>query len=436
MTHASPGTAPEILIVGDSQGQAGMLRHTLEAAAYRVSMAKNGEKALRAARAHPPALVLIDIVIPLINGYQLCREIKCDEVLWRVPVILLTKLAELEDIVAAINNGADGYIPKPPVEAVLLERISATLATPIRRKWPVELRMVEFQYKGVSHTIHGASQQVLNLMFSLNDIALSQQRNLESAQSELERMNKSLTDEIIKRTAALAIVVADARHATERLRILFEHNSDGVVVVDPEGLVLTANPAASRLFEVAQRKRVEQEIRDLNANLELRIAERTADLDQANIKQIVYNLLSNAIKFTPEDGTVTLSAHRCGRAEVAFDEAMPARLLPLPTGDDGEFLEIAVDDSGVGIIEANLQKLYEPFTQVDSSVSRNHAGTGLGLALVRRLAELHGGTVGVASCPGAGSRFCVWLPYRATDASSSATGRTVASSALHMRSSN
>ena len=66
----------------------------------------------------------------------------------------------------------------------------------------------------------------------------------------------------------------------------------------------------------------------------------------------------------------------------------------------------------MGIAEQDLQRLYEPFTQLDSSVARRHAGTGLGLSLVRRLAELHGGTVGVASRPGVGSRFCVRLPYR------------------------
>ena len=135
--------------------------------------------------------------------------------------------------------------------------------------------------------------------------------------------------------------------------------------------------------------------------------------DERTLKQIVYNLLSNAVKFTPEGGTVTLSAHCCTRAEVAFDETMPARLLALPPGEHLEFVAITVEDSGMGMAEEDLQKLFEPFTQVDSSTDRRYSGTGLGLSLVRRLAELHGGTVGVASRLGAGSRFSVWLPNRA-----------------------
>ena len=135
--------------------------------------------------------------------------------------------------------------------------------------------------------------------------------------------------------------------------------------------------------------------------------------DERKLKQIVYNLLSNAVKFVPEGGTVTLHARRCTRAEVNLDGALPGRLVALPPGEDVEFLAITVEDTGVGIAGEHLQKLFEPFMQVESSVARHQGGTGLGLSLVRRFAELHGGTVGVASRPGAGSRFCVWLPYRA-----------------------
>jgi len=134
--------------------------------------------------------------------------------------------------------------------------------------------------------------------------------------------------------------------------------------------------------------------------------------DARKLKQIVYNLLSNAIKFTPDGGSVTLRAKTCTRAEVALSGVMPSRLLGALEGDDAEFLVIAVDDTGIGIAEADLPMLFEPFTQVDNSGTRSQAGTGLGLSLVRRLAELHGGAVGVESRVNAGSHFYVWLPYR------------------------
>ena len=107
-------------------------------------------------------------------------------------------------------------------------------------------------------------------------------------------------------------------------------------------------------------------------------------------------------------------AQRCRRADVTLGgDDQPARVLPLPEGPEDDFLAITVQDNGVGIAPQHLPLLFEPFVQVDSSASRKQRGTGLGLALVRRLAQLHGGTVGVASRVGAGSRFCLWLPYKA-----------------------
>jgi PAS domain S-box-containing protein len=160
--------------------------------------------------------------------------------------------------------------------------------------------------------------------------------------------------------------------------------------------------------------------------LDTRIAPALGTLlaDERKMKQIVYNLLSNAVKFTPEGGTVTLSARRCSRSDLAFAQTLTARVVAQPQGDADEFLEIAVEDCGAGIAERELPKLFEPFVQVDSSVDRRFGGTGLGLSLVRRLAELHGGTVGVASRPGEGSRFLVWLPWRS--ASPAAEGEPVA----------
>ena len=181
----------------------------------------------------------------------------------------------------------------------------------------------------------------------------------------------------------------------------------GMLQIEPGAVDVAALLKASTM--IVREKALAHRIR-LDTRLDPALGIMLAD--ERKLKQIVYNLLSNAVKFTPEGGAVTLRARRCARAEVAPEETMPSRLLPLPPGEGGEFLAITVEDSGVGIAEQDLQRLYEPFTQVDSSVARRHAGTGLGLSVVRRLAELHGGTVGVASRPGVGSRFCVWLPYR------------------------
>jgi PAS domain S-box-containing protein len=139
--------------------------------------------------------------------------------------------------------------------------------------------------------------------------------------------------------------------------------------------------------------------------------------DARKVKQIVYNLLSNAVKFTSEHGEVTLRATRVPRAEVGqISESSMGRSFPLADNEFTEFLKISVTDTGMGISPEGLERLYAPFSQMDSGLSRKFEGTGLGLAMVKLLADLHGGAVAVESEVGKGSCFTVWLPFRPLEA--------------------
>jgi CheY-like chemotaxis protein len=113
--------------------------------------------------------------------------------------------------------------------------------------------------------------------------------------------------------------------------------------------------------------------------------------DERKLKQILFNLVSNAVKFTPESGTIDLTAAR-----------------------DGEFIEITVADSGIGIKAEDIPKLFQPFTQLESVYTKTIEGTGLGLALNRQLVELHGGRIWVESHIGTGSRFSFTIPLAQT----------------------
>ncbi|WP_397409643.1 PAS domain S-box protein [Polaromonas sp.] len=136
-------------------------------------------------------------------------------------------------------------------------------------------------------------------------------------------------------------------------------------------------------------------------------------LDMRKTKQIIYNLLSNAVKFSANGGRVTLNARRVSRGTVGtLPGAWPVHGFPLADSEYNEFLEISVSDGGIGISKENMAKLFLAFSQIDSSLARKFEGTGLGLAMVKQLAELHGGTVAVASAEGEGSRFAAWLPLR------------------------
>jgi CheY-like chemotaxis protein len=135
-------------------------------------------------------------------------------------------------------------------------------------------------------------------------------------------------------------------------------------------------------------------------------------VDARKVKQIVYNLLSNAVKFTGDAGRVTLHAAKVARERVGQLDGKPGRTFMPSENTFAEFLEISVTDSGIGIAAEDLEHLFKPFSQIDSGLARKFEGTGLGLAMVKLLADLHGGSVAVESEVGAGSRFTVWLPLR------------------------
>jgi PAS domain S-box-containing protein len=135
--------------------------------------------------------------------------------------------------------------------------------------------------------------------------------------------------------------------------------------------------------------------------------------DVRKVKQIAYNLLSNAVKFTADGGEVKLHATTVARADVGRTSgARPSRSFPLAASEFTTFLRITVTDSGIGVSPEGLDRLFQPFSQIDTTLAREFDGTGLGLVIVKVLAELHGGTVAVESTVGAGSCFTVWLPLR------------------------
>ena len=160
-------------------------------------------------------------------------------------------------------------------------------------------------------------------------------------------------------------------------------------------------------------------IREKAATRQIRMKMDTAgapgpmQADARKIKQVLYNLLSNAVKFTNEGGEVTLHAGRVPRGEVGrLSGRWAGRSFTLPDNEFPEFLKISVTDSGIGISNDGLQRLFQPFSQIDTGLARKFEGTGLGLAMVKLLADLHGGTVAVESALGEGSCFTVWLPLR------------------------
>ncbi|MEO6667069.1 MAG: response regulator, partial [Nitrospiria bacterium] len=182
----------EILVVEDSPTQAEELQHLLERHDYRVTVAANGREAIAAARRRKPTLILSDIVMPEMDGYELCRKIKDDKSLKDIPVILLTRLSDAQDIIKGLECRADNFIRKPYDETYLLARIQYLLVNWECRQNDRMQMGVEINLGGRKHFITSERQQMVDLLISIFEEAVHVNGELEVRQRELARSNRTL----------------------------------------------------------------------------------------------------------------------------------------------------------------------------------------------------------------------------------------------------
>jgi len=168
-----------------------------------------------------------------------------------------------------------------------------------------------------------------------------------------------------------------------------------------------AFPLADALTAALEQFRVQADVKGVALALRLEQAPDSLVADPLRFKQILRNLLGNAVKFTPAGGSITVTAKIVSRSESGVSSSQPE------TASASEFVEIAVSDTGIGINAEDLGRLFQEFTRLDSSFAKPQQGTGLGLAMAKRLVDLHGGSV-TATSPGEGqgSTFTVTLPLR------------------------
>ncbi len=147
--------------------------------------------------------------------------------------------------------------------------------------------------------------------------------------------------------------------------------------------------------------------------IEAPVRDLYVQIDILKFQRILNNLVSNAIKFSQEGSEIIIKGSRVEANRVGHcGDSRPGLFFDFTQADRNAFLEVSVSDYGIGIDEGDLGRLFKPFSQIDSALSRQHDGSGLGLALVKSLVELHGGAVSLHSLPGSGTTVYVWLPWR------------------------
>jgi signal transduction histidine kinase len=421
-------TGSEILIVEDSLTQALQLQYLLEQEGYQVSIAHDGVEAVAYLAEHTPALIISDIIMPLMDGYELCCQVRANEHRKDIPIILLTALSDPHDVIRALECGADNFVTKPYNEVFLLSRIRNILLNQELRKHSFSEMGIEIFFGGRNHFINSSRMQILDLLFStyenaveknkelerVNNELVATQRELEKRNIELEKLNnlknqflgmaahdlrtplgaictysEFLLDEASKALNHEQIeFLATIRGSSEFLLGMVNELLD-ISKIEAGKLELDLNPTdLVALIEhnvflhrpLAENKHIRLEFHCDHAFPRIL-------LDQSKIGQVLDNLISNAIKFSH-----------------------PGSAIEIHTDEVGKEAVVSVRDQGQGIPPEELGRLFKPFEKTSVRSTAGEKSTGLGLAIVRKMVEGHHGKVWVESEIGKGSIFYFSLP--------------------------
>ena len=224
----------KILVVEDSPTQAIRLQHILETRGFEVSIAFNGKSALEQLQSYRPNMVISDVIMPEMDGYELCRRIKGDESLKDIPVILLTSLSDPEDIIKGLEAGADNFITKPYQEKLLVSRIQYIIVNREIRERSSAGMGIEIFFAGRKHFLAADRIQIVDLLLSSYETAVQNYHDLERTNAELTKANEMVSAE------------------ANKLRTLIECLDAGIVFADENDVITEMNSRFAELLETNQ----------------------------------------------------------------------------------------------------------------------------------------------------------------------------------------
>ena len=368
-----------ILIVDDTPANLRLLSHVLSKEGYRHIEATDGKEALKLAEKHLPDLILLDIMMPDLSGFDVTKKLKNKEQLEDIPIIFLSSLTDTVDKVQGFKSGGVDYITKPFQKEETLARIKTHLQIrtlqkqlndriDVLRKREIELSRLNQKkddlVRTVSHDIKNPLTGIIGLV-------------------KLIRDSDKITPE--EQTQMLSVIEDSGTNLLNLVREILDRESRKT---EPEELDFTNVMLSDMLERVISMNKAKSVVKNIKLDYEVKPMSLTAEMDQNKIEIAINNLVSNALKFTPSGGSVLVFVEKKKKNSI----------------------RIEVRDTGIGIPKKMIGDIFKDPKKSSRTGTGGELGTGLGLDIVQLYVELHGGEVSVKSKLNEGTSFIITLP--------------------------
>lgn len=356
---------PNILIVDDVPANLRLLDHILRDKGYKVRPVPNGTLALQVAEKEKPDLILLDVMMPDIDGFEVCRRLKANPKLNDVPIIFISALNDTNDIVKALTAGGADFITKPFKAEEVRVRVETHLNLYNQKK---ELQRINAEkdrfFSIIAHDLRGPFSSFLGVTQLLD-----------------EKLSELTKEDIQDFAASMRISATNLFSLLENL-LQWAKIKQGLIPFEPKNMLLfkIAEESIVNVHEPAKNKRIEI-VNDIEDGVEVYA-------DKNMLQTVIRNLVSNAIKFTPKGGKISLNA------KVNEDKSV----------------EVSVKDSGIGMNPIMMDNLFRLDVRTNRPGTEGEASTGLGLILCKDFIEKQGGKIWVESEEGKGSVFHFTVP--------------------------